>query len=199
MLPKLRAGNMDLGDAAAGGGRGALELDIFDLLGKPVLSASIAQSWPKQGHSAVTLRTLSGPRKTDSTTLTVCRAGSSGHSVYIYDKDDILFGSVVRDATVRQQEKLTRYVLNRNAGDPLLVFEGSVEEHKLKVFDKGRMTVAHADPCKQMSFEPDGRFYQVRIAAKQDVGLILSALLSIDAMEAGSVDSIQQKLAAACC
>jgi len=178
MLPQMQAENADFGDAAAGPGRGPLELDIFDLLGKPVLSASIAQPWPKAGAAAVTLRTLNAPRTPDSGWLTICRASGPGNGVHIYDKDDTLFGCIKKDATQ------PRYVLSSNPGDMLLLFEGSFEEHRVNVLDDRRSMIAHAEPCKRMAFEPDGRFYQVRIAAAMDVGLVLSGLLSINAMEA---------------
>jgi len=186
MLPQLfQVGGADIGDAAAGApqaGGCAVDLEIFDLEGKPVLLASVVQPWPKPAAATVTLKTWHKPRSmaTDNRWLAMCRAGGSGNnkSVHIYDKDDVLFGSLQKDATPQQ-----RYVLNNSAGDLLLLFEGTFEEHRVNILDARRSMIAHAEPCK-MAFEPDGRFYQARIAAGVDVGLVLSGLLSINAMEA---------------
>lgn len=185
MFPQLQAGEADIGDAAAG--HGARGLDIFDLNGKSVLWASVAHPWPKQGQAVVTLRTLTAPRTADIGWLTICRAeppaGSSGMSAYIYDKDDALFGCI---KSVKDTNQI-RYVLNSGPGDLLLRFETvgvSFEEHKVNVLDGHGSMIACVEPCEGMAFEPDGHFYKVRIAAGMDVGLVLSGLLSIDAMEA---------------
>jgi hypothetical protein len=184
-LSELQPEDVDIGDAAAGRGRKSdaselSELDIFDLNGQPVLSASVVQPWPARGRTAVTIRTL----KRDTDRLAICRAGSGsmGKSVHIYDSSDREFGSVEKDA------QNARYILSHTSGDALLYFEareGSFVAHKLKVWDLNRRLVANAESGKKMAFEPDGSFYQVRIAAGVDVGLVLSGLLSIDAMEVG--------------
>lgn len=184
-LSELQPEDVDIGDAAAGRGRKSdaselSELDIFDLNGQPVLSASVVQPWPARGRTAVTIRTL----KRDTDRLAICRAGSgsTGKSVHIYDSSDREFGCVEKDA------QNARYILSHTSGDALLYFEareGSFASHKLKVWDLNRRLVANAESGKKMAFEPDGNFYQVRIAAGVDVGLVLSGLLSIDAMEVG--------------
>lgn len=180
IMPKIVDSETDMGDAAAGkplaSTRAALELDVFDLLGKSVLSASIAQQWPKQGDMVVTLRPLGAPRASDSGYLTQCRAGSIEKSISIYGKDDTLFGHMKRDPSS------TGYVLNSSRGELLFLFEGSFEDHRIRVFDRRHTLMAHTEPCK-MAFEPEGQFYQTRIATGVDVGLVLSGLLAIQTME----------------
>jgi len=181
ILPNIVEHETDIGDAAAGrplaSSRGALELDIFDLLGKPVLSASVVKPLPKQGNSVVTLRTLGAPRAGDSGCLTLCRVGSTEKSINIYGKDDVLFGCLSRDRST------SGYVLNSSRGDVLLLFDGSFQDHRIQVLDSCHSLMAHTEPSK-MPFDPDGNFYQARIATGVDVGLVLSGLLAIDAMEA---------------
>jgi len=177
MVQQLQVHGQETGDAAAGSPaiqrrQGALELDIFDLVGKPVLSASTTLPWPKEGNPVVSIRTLNA----QSGWLTLCRTGSGKNSVYIYDKDDKLFGSIQKDPSQ------PRYAMNSSTDELLLLFEGKFEAHRVSVLDGSRTMIAHSEPCK-MKFEPEGRFYQTRIAAGVDVGLVLAGLLSIDAME----------------
>lgn len=172
-LPQRQSAKTDFGDAAAG--RGAIENQIFDLVGKAVLSASIVQPWPQQGKAVVTLHTLHSPRSAEGGWLSLCRAGPDGKSAYIYDKDDAIFASLARDGP--------RYVLSGNAGETMLFFEGGFEENRVHILDGRGNMIAHTEPCR-MDFEPDGSFYQARVAAGVDVGIVLSGLLSIDAMQA---------------
>lgn len=176
MLPMRHSNVDDFGDAAAG--RGAIENQIFDLAGRPVLGASIVQPWPGDGKEVVRLRTLHTPANREPPPLSRCRAGHSGKSVYIHDKDDALFGSVAMDGQ--------RYVLSQN-NEAILLFDGDFREHRVRIFDvrQNNAMIAHAEPCRT-DFEPDGCFYQARVAAGVDVGIILAGLLSIDAMEENS-------------
>lgn len=178
VLPRLHSAEADFGDAAAG--KGAVEHQIFDLPGRPVLSTSVVQPWPKQGMAVVTLRPLNSLRTADSMWLSQCRAGQDSKSINIYGKDDSLFGSLKRDGP--------RYVLGGVAGaDCSLFFEGKFEEHQVQILDAQRNMIALAEPCR-MEFDPDGSFYQARMAAGVDVAIVLSALLSIDAMEASHAE-----------
>lgn len=172
-LRRRQSTDTDLGDAAAG--RGPIENQIFDLVGKAVLSASIAQPWPRQGKPVVTLHTLHSPRTAEGGWLSLCRAGQDSKGASVYDKDDAIFASLARDGA--------RYVLLGNAGEFLLFFEGSFQDHRVHILDARGNMIAHTEPCK-MDFEPEGSFYQARVAAGVDVGIVLSCLLSIDAMEA---------------
>lgn len=180
ILPEIAG----IGDAAGGwplaSRRGALEFDILDSNGKPVLSACIAKPWPSPGEAVVTLRTLdashAGPTAGDSGVLTLCRVGSNKTNIHIYDKDDILFGCIARDRSS------SGYVLMNNCGECLLVFEGSFKEHKINVLQADSL-MAHTETCK-MIFDPDGQYYQARISNGVDVGLVLSGLLAIDCMQA---------------
>merc|ERR1719267_359289 len=108
------------------------------------MRAHVVLPWPtqdagfKQRQPVITLCTMNPSTTMQEERLTFCRAGGEGggrRSMYIYDKDDVLFGCIKRDVT------RPRYVL----------------------------TSSH--------------YYQVRVAAGVDVGLIISGLLSIDAME----------------
>jgi len=177
ILPNIVELETGIGDAAGGrplgSSRGALELDIVDLYGKPVLSASIMKPWPKQGNAVVTLRALGASH---AGCLSICRAGSVKKSINIYGKDDTLFGCISRDRST------SGYVLNNRNGECLLLFEGSFQEHRIHVL-QGHSLMAHTETC-QMTFDPEGHYYQARIAPGVDVGLVLSGLLAIDCMEA---------------
>lgn len=184
ILPNIVEHETDIGDAAAGrplaSSRGALELDIFDLSGKPVLAASVVKPLPKQGNAVVTLRTLGAPHGGDSGCLTLCRVGSTESlekCINIYGTDDALFGRISRDRST------SGYVLNSSRGELLLLFDGSFQEHRIHVLDSRHSLMAHTEPCKLPS-EPEGDFYQARIATGVDVGLVLSGLLAIDTLEA---------------
>lgn len=159
----------------------ASRLDILDLQGKPVMKAQVVNPWPrdtqfKQRAPVVTVSTING---TQEERLTFCRAGGEGgghRSMYIYDKDDVLFGCIKRDVT------RPRYVLTSSRGGLQLLFEGNFVGHTVSVLSDGREMLSHAEPCGMMTV-PGSHFYQVRVAAGVDVGLIVSGLLSIDAME----------------
>jgi len=145
------------------------------------MKANVVRPWPrdaanfKQRPPVVTLFTTgsSGER------LAFCRAGGEGggrRSMYIYDKDDVLFGCIKRDVT------RPRYVLTSSCGGLQLLFEGDFRRHAVNVLSDSRDMLSHAEPCS-MSNGSDGSYYQVRIIAGVDVGLIASGLLSIEAME----------------
>lgn len=96
--------------------------------------------------------------------------------MYIYDKDDVLFGCIKRDVT------RPRYVLTSRRGGVQLLFEGDFV-HKMSVSsDSGEK-----QSCSEASrLQPDSSrcYYQVCIVAGADVGLMVSGFISIDAMEA---------------
>lgn len=161
----------------------AQKLDILDLQGKPVMRAQIVCPWPqeqsfKNRPPVVSVSTLR-PSDHREEQLTFCRAGGEGggrRSMYIYDKDDVLFGCIKRDVT------RPRYVLTSSRGGLQLLFEGDFLRHMVSVIKDNREMLAHAEPSG-MTSEPSSHYYQVRVAAGVDVGLIISGLLSIDAME----------------
>lgn len=145
------------------------------------MKANVMRPWPrdaanfKQRAPVVTLFTIgSGEER-----LAFCRAGCEGggrRSMYIYDKDDELFGCIKRDVT------RPRYVLTSSRGGLQLLFEGDFQKHLVNVRSESRDMLSHSEPCS-MPADPGGHYYQVRIAAGVDVGLIACGLLSIDAME----------------
>jgi len=98
--------------------------------------------------------------------------------MYIYDKDDVLFGCIKRDVT------RPRYVLTSSRGGLQLLFEGDFHGHTVNVLSDNRDMLSHSEPCGSMKADNSSSFYQVRITAGIDVGLIVSGLLSIEAMEA---------------
>jgi hypothetical protein len=101
--------------------------------------------------------------------------------MYIYDKDDVLFGCIKRDVT------RPRYVLTSSRGGLQLLFEGDFHRHTISVLSDTREMLSHCEPTQisgSFTLNPDQNvMYQVRVAAGADVGLIVSSLLSIDAME----------------
>jgi len=157
-------------------------LDILDLQGKPVMKAHVVRPWPrdtafKQRPPVVTLVTVNPNGQEER--LTFCRAGGEGsgrRSMYIYDKDDVLFGCIKRDST------RPCYVLTSSHGRLQLLFEGDFIRHTVTVFSDGRELLSHAEPCS-MATDPSSHYYQARVAEGVDVGLIVSGLLSIDSME----------------
>lgn len=164
----------------------AHRFDILDLAGKPVLTAHIVRPWPqeasafKQRPPVITVCSLS-PNSVQEDKLTFCRAGGEGGGrrvMYIYDKNDVLFGSIKQDVT----RPAMRYVLTSSRGRLQLLFEGDFQRRKVNVFSDGRDMLSRSEPCNMMA-KPNGNFCQVRIGAGVDVGLIVSGLLSIDAIE----------------
>jgi len=157
------------------------KLNVLDLQGKPVMKANIVRPWPvdaafKRASPVVMLSTTTAQREER---LTFCRAGGEGggrRSMYIYDKDDVLFGCIKRDVT------RPRYVLTSSRGSVQVLFEGNFSKHMVSVVSDSKDMMAHAEPCN-MPQDPSGQYYQVRVAEGVDVGLIVSGLLSIDAME----------------
>lgn len=156
-------------------------LDILDLQGKPVMRAQVVNPWPrdagfKQRAPVVTLCTTDPSGREEK--LTFCRAGGEGggrRSMYIYDKDDVLFGCIKRDVT------RPRYVLTSSRGGLQLLFEGDFLQHNITVLSDSRDIQSHCEPTRMHG--DASHYYQVRVAAEADVGLIISGLLSIDAME----------------
>lgn len=162
----------------------ARSLDILDLQGKPVMRAHVVLPWPqdaafKQRPAVVTLCTMNPSTTMPEERLTFCRAGGEGggrRSMYIYDKEDVLFGCIKRDVT------RPRYVLTSSRGGLQLLFEGDFRHNNVNVLSDSREMLSHTEPSS-MRGATGSSFYQVRIIAGIDVGLIVSGLLSIEAME----------------
>merc|ERR1719262_746815 len=115
------------------------------------MKAGIVRPWPqdaanfKQRPPVVTVSTMNGMQEER---LTFCRAGGEGggrRSMYIYDKDDVLFGCIKRDVT------RPRYVLTSSRGGLQLLFEGNFVGHTVSVLSDGREMLSHAEPCGMMT------------------------------------------------
>lgn len=178
-------------------GHSLKRLDILDLAGQVVLQAQVLRPWPSkadllQAPPIVMLRTMKQPETPlaasqgwsvgpsgDPGRLSICRAGSEdglNPCVYIRDKDDVVFGSISHDPSN------LRYVLTNSRGDLRVFFEGAFQEHTVKVSNERGELLSHTEPIKIPS-RPGSSFYQVRIASGVDVGLVLSSLLSLDAIQ----------------
>lgn len=167
----------------------ARSVDIFDLEGKPVMRAHVVFPWPqdaafKQRPPVITLCSTNPNTPGQEQRLSFCRAGGDGggrRSMYIYDKDDVLFGCIKRDVT------RPRYVLTSSRGGLQLLFEGDFHQHTVNVLSDNRDMLSHSEPCSKADsssgMSSSSSYYQVRITAGIDVGLIMSGLLSIEAME----------------
>jgi len=64
-----------------------------------------------------------------------------------------------------------------------LQFDGIFHDHTTIVTNEMNEQLADSEPTT-MSFDLQGKFYRVRVASGVDVGLIISGLLTVDAMEA---------------
>lgn len=158
-----------------------VRLDILDLAGQPVLRAQVQLPWPADRTPVIRLASLRQvqPNHPKEEHLVLARAGGSAgmrRSTYLYDSNDVLFGFIKRDMT------RPRYVLTSSRGGVNLLFEGTFEQYKVKVLSERRDMLATTEPCA-MPFDPGSKYYQVRIAENVDVGLIMSGLLALDAME----------------
>jgi len=171
-LPRVKGGSW----APSSPSRSSLRVDILDLAGQPVLRAQVQRPWPVDRAPVVKLSTRNGEKEEH---LALARAGGNSgqrRSTYIYDCNDVLFGFLKRDVT------RPRYVLTSSRGGLNLLFEGNFDMHEVDVFSERRDMFAHTEPCV-LPTDPEGNWYQVRIAENVDVGLIMSGLLAIDAME----------------
>lgn len=168
----------------ASSSRTSLRVDILDLAGQPVLRAQVQRPWPVDRAPVVRLASLRPMQGRMGATekeehLALARAGGNSgqrRSTYIYDCNDVLFGFLKRDVT------RPRYVLTSSRGGLNLLFEGNFDMHEVSVYSERRDMLAHTEPCV-LPHDPDAKYYQVRIAENIDVGLIMSGLLAIDAME----------------
>mmetsp|Transcript_95743 Transcript_95743/g.166326 ORF Transcript_95743/g.166326 Transcript_95743/m.166326 type:complete len:506 (+) Transcript_95743:144-1661(+) len=181
-------------------GHSLKRLDILDLAGQVVLQAQVLRPWPKrpdlsQAEPIVVLRTMKQPEPLASSQgssagssgdpgrLSTCWAGTEdglNPCVRIRDKDDVMFGNISHDPSS------PRYVLTNSRGDLRVFFEGAFKEHTVKVMNERQELLSHTEPITIPS-RPASSFYQVRIASGVDVGLILSGLLSLDAIEEASM------------
>lgn len=181
------------------------EVDILDLSGKPVFKAHVVRPAPwgnpdseggrSQQPCVATLlsldvdsaaatprgsRTLGGLRGSEGAALAVCRAAVSAEGrplVNIFGGKGEFFGRLMRDALS------TRYLITLKSGHGQLFFDGIYSDHEVWVTNDRMEQLADTKLC-DMTFDRFGRFYQLRVSASVDVGLVLCGLLSIDAMEA---------------
>mmetsp|Transcript_26178 Transcript_26178/g.60625 ORF Transcript_26178/g.60625 Transcript_26178/m.60625 type:complete len:431 (-) Transcript_26178:87-1379(-) len=160
--------------------------DVMDLSGKAVLAARLRKSDPqvvgRSAHPVVELKpTSSTPNAATKQPLAFCYTsrGPKGEiSMDICKASGEAYARLFRDP-VRP-----RYVMERNGlggmSTPELVFDGLFEEHAVLVSELAQTEpTADAEPCT-MSFDPQGKYYRLRVSSNVDVGLMICCLLSID-------------------
>lgn len=184
-------------------------VEVLDLRGKPVLRAKVARplQWPQLDNDlasptwsavtvpAVTLRMLqpvstpgltpaASGRLWDSSVLSVCREGitSDGRrTIFIHDANGRLFGTLAKDPA------RSRYSLTSTRGDGSIFFDGIFQNHAILIVNDQQEPLADAEPCN-MAFNPQGKYYRLRVSSGVDVGLMLVGLVCIDEMEDAQSD-----------
>lgn len=175
-----------------------VEFDVLDLSGKAVLRAEVARA-PQTPRSrsaqaprtpTVLLKTLPGMGGATPSTLAYCCGvpkgsprdnaqdpnGGAHRNVYIYRSDDELFAHLMKD------ESTQSYVLTSGRLGLQLLFEGIFNENVVNVSNEKRELLAATEP-QAMDFDPDSRYYKLRVASGVDVGLVLCGLLAINQAE----------------
>merc|ERR1719267_386673 len=113
------------------------------------MRAHVVLPWPtqdagfKQRQPVITLCTMNPSTGMQEERLTFCRAGGEGagrRSMYIHDKDDVLFGCIKRDVT------RPRYVLTSSRGGLQLLFEGDFRRHVVTVRSDNNNMLSSAEP-----------------------------------------------------
>lgn len=184
----------------------AVTVEVLDLRGKPVLRATVSRplQWPQVSHEAansavpwatakgapaMTLRMLQpvggpghlpqGSRLFDSSVLSICRAGVTPdglRQMFVYDANSRLFGRLAKDPT------RSRYVLTSSRGEGAIFFDGLFRDNAVLIANDHQEQLADSEPCS-MAFNPQGKFFRLRVSSGVDVGLMLVGLVCISEME----------------
>jgi len=167
-------------------------LEVRDVEGKAVIRAELAPHGQLQAAPLVALH-AAGP---GGKRLAYCRPSAQGRtSVDIFDAHDERYGTLTKVATPtllpgqwrgQDQPRHTAepfrpcYVFA--GGGANLLLTGSFAEHAVTVTNERRELLADTEPSP-MAFDQSGVYYRLRVASNGDVGLVLSALLSIKVLE----------------
>jgi len=167
---------------------GPPDVEVFDMNGKPVLELDVKRplSWgvgfekpnPSLGKPAVALRSQ-GSGKRVHATCRECKTPDGRHSMFVYDSSDQLFACLTKDPDSQ------RYLLSGSCGDWKVIFDGNFRQYVMQTYNENQQQLADTEPCK-LAFRPHDQIYKLRISSGVDVGLIISCLVAIDEMEAGS-------------
>lgn len=156
--------------------------DVMDLTGKAVLVATLRppslQALSKD-PAVVLSPTPAQTLKNQELARCYANRGSDGEiGIDICKVSGEVYGRLARDPS------RPRYVLTKMGSNPMppatLVFDGLFKEHAVLASDGVQAEpAADAEPCN-MSFDPQGTYYRLRVSSNVDVGLMICCLLSID-------------------
>lgn len=181
---------------------------VYEMSGKPVIEVELFppvwSTTPGAGRTddppVVLLRAANEPKML----VAYCKLGSElgkRRSVCIFNARDEMFGQIVKVMTFsqmprhatsptsspsgRHSEEQTgkpRYVFTSGRAGMQLVFNGNFQEHAFQITNENHDILADAEPC-EMSFDPSGSYYKLRVSETVDVGIILCTLFAIGRME----------------
>jgi hypothetical protein len=180
--------------------RGAPNVEVFDMHGKPVLrldlkrplhfAEAVQNPTPSVVNPAVTLRML-GRLNSNSAQqqladghgmiLARCREAKTADSqscMYVYNSQEQVFACLTKDP-----EKQQRYLLSSIDADFEIIFDGIFRDYTVLIYNNRQEQLANAEPCR-LSFNLHEQFYKLQINSGVDVGLVICCLAAIDEMEA---------------
>lgn len=161
--------------------RSTASFNVKDLNGKAVIQCEVTQpDWSGGSRGPIVSLKAAGADEGAAPQLlaycTVGRESTARRSTYVYDSNDELFAHITKDPFK------PCYVLTSGRIGLQLVFDGNFDEHGVSVTNEQREQLSDTEPC-QMSFDPVGKYYKLRVVSNVDVGIMLCGLLSIDHME----------------
>lgn len=168
--------------------------DVHDLAGEPAVQVEVrVPDWSSgrglEQQPSVVLRAC---QKQDANgaaqvgrLLAYCKVerGTSARDetqrAHIYDANGGLFGTV----RARVSNGVKRYSLASGRGSVQLSIEGDFEDLAVNIWSTSRELFGDCTSACTPPFDPYGSYWQLRVLANMDVGVILSAILCVQLLE----------------